>query len=384
MVNTAPTLNWRVKAMNKEKIKKLINYNVTDCPVYINNSIFTDLLKCGEMNSIRQKAYAYGFYCLITYLYRNAKYQHYLLKQPDVKEILGYSPENRDLDYISKKHGLLDEMGYTETITDFPVRINTGKMIFLDMYRDTKNKGSLGKEVPSNYKVKKPVKAFYKDEKSKEAELLNGSFYNANDCHIFDIESFLECVSNEAIGCVGYFITSYIKTFNISLRTGSFSTTVNVRDALGPSVKTFSKYIIELAQVGLLDVDFRHNQEVKEVSIYLRQHLNTWRDECLAKYDGKCFISCSETNLDVHHVNEPFALIRDRIFDQSGIKYKPFNEYNKEELDFLSYRMVQEHKELEGIPLRADLHKLLHKLYGNAPSLENIIELKKIHLKGEV
>lgn len=368
--------------MNKEKIKELIDYNVVDWHVYINNSIFPDLLKCQDLKHISRKAYAYCYYCLITYLYLNGKYHKKQLKQTDLKEILGYSPENRGLDFISKKNGLLDEMGYTETISDFPIRIDTGRLIVFDMYREVKRKFSLNLHIPSNYKVKFPLKAFYIDKESKEAGHLNGSYYNANDCQVFDIERFLECVSNEQIGCEGFFIVSYIKMIGISLRTGSYSNTRGVRDALGLSKKTFEKYINLLVKAGLLDVDFRHNQKTKEVSFYLRQKLNDWRESCLAKYKYKCYISGSVDNLHVHHIHEPFGLVRDRVFKQCGIEYKPYNEYPKEELEFLSYRMIQEHREIEGIPLREDLHNLLHQIYGNSPSLENLIQFKKRYISG--
>lgn len=370
--------------MNKEKIKQSIDYNMVDWQVYINNSIFPDLLKSQDLKHISRKAYAYCYYCLITYLYINGKYKKMLLKQSDLKEILGYSPDNRKMDFISKKNGLLDEMGYTETISDFPIRIDTGRLIVFDMYREAKRKFSLRLDVPSNYKVKLPFKAFYQDKKSKDAGLFNGTYYNANDCHVFDIERFIECVSNEQIGCEGFFIVCYIKMIGISLRTGSYSNTKGVRDALGISKKTFEKYINLLAKAGLLDVDFRHTQKTKEISFYLRQQLNDWREKWLAKYENRCFISGDEGNLHVHHVQEPFGLIRDRIFDQSGIKYKPFNEYPKEELDFLSYRIIQEHKEIEGIPLREDLHNLLHQIYGNSPSKENLMQIKNRYITGEL
>jgi predicted transcriptional regulator len=360
--------------MKKEKIKQQIDFNEVDNHVYINNSIFNELLNCQELNHISRRAYAYGYYCLITYLYKNAKYQKYLLKQSDLKKILGYNPEHRGLDIISKKDGLLDRMGYTETITDFPIRIDTGRMIVFDMYRNTKNKISFGEVISNNYKVKLPVKAFYKDKKSKEAGILNGSYYNADDCHVFDVESFLECVGNEAIGCVGFFIASYIKALEISLRTGPFSNMIKVANAFGLTKKTFYKYINALVEAGLIDVDFRHNQDVREVSLYLRHQLNDWRKACLTKYNNSCFISGAEVNLHVHHVYEPFGLIRDRIFDQGGIEYKPFNEYPREELDFLSYRIIQAHYDVEGIPLREDLHILLHQLYGNSPSIKDLTE----------
>lgn len=369
--------------MNKEQVKNLIGYTETDWQVFINNSIFVDLLKCQDLKHISRKAYAYGYYSLITYLYINGKYRINLLKQSELKEILGFSPDHRGLDEISKKNGLLDLMGYTETVADFPVRLDNGKQISFVMYRDSPKNISFNNNVSNNYKVKYPIKAFYRDEKSKKEGHLNGSFYYADDCHSFDVECFLNCVSNESIGCVGFFIVSYIKFLGISLRTGSYSNTKEVWEALGLTRKTFSKYINLLAREGLLDVDFRHNQDVKEISLYLRQQLNDWREVCLAKYGNRCIISGSNQNLHVHHVHEPFGLIRDRIFDQSGIKYKPFSEYSKEELEFLSYRVVQAHQEIEGVPLRKDLHNLLHNLFGNSPSKGNLNELKNRYFTGE-
>ncbi|MBY0157203.1 hypothetical protein H0178_15525 [Cytobacillus firmus] len=196
--------------MEKESIIQLINYNIVDCPVYINNSIYEDLINAKVLNHISQKAYAYAYYCLITYLYKNAKYQYHLIKQCDLKAILGFSPDNRKMDFISKKDGLLDKIGYTETITDFPIRIETSKCSILDMYRNARERYNLNLEVSKNYKVKYPIKAFYKDTVSQETGLRNGSNYNTNDCHAFNIEMFLNCVSNKDLGCVGFFIACFL------------------------------------------------------------------------------------------------------------------------------------------------------------------------------
>lgn len=366
--------------MDKQKIKQLIGFNIVDCPVYINNSIFNELLKCNLLSHISHLSYAYGYYCLITHLYRNAKYQNFLLKQSDLKEILGYSPNNRSLDFISKMHGLLDELGYTETITDFPVRIDTGKLIVVDMYRKVKCNSFLNIEVPSNYRVKLPVRAFYKDSKSKQVGELNGSYYEASDCHKFDLEMFIDCVSNNNIGCTGFFIASFIKALNIIPKSGPFSNLVGIAKMLRIQKKTLRKYVKHFAENGILEVDYRHNQDVKVISIYLRQQLEFWREKCLKKHKSCCLITGSKDHLEIHHVDEPFALIRDRVFQKSGIDYKPFDEYHREELDFLKFRIVQEHYGIEGIPLREDIHKLLHKIYGNFPRLENIYELKKWYL----
>lgn len=69
-------------------------------------------------------------------------------------------------------------------------------------------------------------------------------------------------------------------------------------------------------------------------------------------------------------------MVRDRIFTQCGIGYRPLKEYATDELNFITYKLKEAHKHIEGIPLRKDLHFLLHKNYGKYLTEKDFIFFK--------
>ncbi|MEW9674151.1 hypothetical protein [Ammoniphilus sp. 3BR4] len=368
--------------MKKEEIKQLIKYNVVDTPVYINNDIFDDIKNCKVIEHISQQSFAYGYYCIITYLYRNAKYNQHFLKQKEIKHILGYSPTNSKVDFLVKKGGVLDELGYTRSITDFPVCIPSNKIIKYDTYQNVKNQLHTSSESLRNFKVKFPVRAFFKSRDSEYKERLDGSYFNAENCHLFDIEMFIDCLGDEELGCTGFYIASYIKYLNITLETGRFGNTF-VLNELNISKKSILKYLWALEKNNIIDVKIRHGYNVQEISLFLRNQLKEWRDHAFRKHGAKCLVCGSTENLVIHHVDEPFSLIRDRVFEQCGIQYKQFDEYSHEELEFLKYRIIHEHKDVEGVPLRDDIHKLYHCKYPKINNKHSLLEFKSRYVNGE-
>ena len=116
--------------MNYEEMQKLLEHNAEkQNDVRVPNEIFDDLVSCEllkvEKNHGRANhmAFAFSYFYLITYLYRECKFDYIRpLSTKDLKRMLGYGETNKRLDYIIKKGGVLDQMGYTETTFDYPVR----------------------------------------------------------------------------------------------------------------------------------------------------------------------------------------------------------------------------------------------------------------------
>lgn len=88
--------------------------------MFLPNEIFDDLQ--GYITNGTHLAYVYIYYYLTHFLYRNCKYLNteVFLDGNAIKQVLGYAESNRTMNYISKKGGLLDEIGYTESTKNIP------------------------------------------------------------------------------------------------------------------------------------------------------------------------------------------------------------------------------------------------------------------------
>lgn len=148
--------------MNFYEIKALLEINGKESQVFLPNEIFDDLQD--YLTNSAQVAYAYSYCYLTQFLYRNCKYFNtkVLLDGKVIKQVLGYSKNNRTMNDIAKKGGLLDRIGYTESTKDFPLTWNfkqsEGESLSFTMASD------MPKEtlppIPKMFFLKKPLKAF--------------------------------------------------------------------------------------------------------------------------------------------------------------------------------------------------------------------------------
>lgn len=97
-----------------------------DVGVQIPNSIFRDLSTEINNTNVQQVAFAYAYLVAIAFLY---KYTNFVdvdngtyIQNADIKELLGYNRTTKSIDYVIKKGGLLDTIGLTETIKNYPIR----------------------------------------------------------------------------------------------------------------------------------------------------------------------------------------------------------------------------------------------------------------------
>lgn len=124
---------------------------------------------------------------------------------------------------------------------------------------------------------------------------------------------------------------------------------------------------------------------ITNLSAYMRNQLPPWVKSVLEKNNYECFISGYRGSLEVHH-EKPFNIIRDEIIKELNFPiYKSIGEYTQLELQLLIDKMFEVHQSLRGFPIREDLHKLFHKLYGydETVSLSDLLEFKQRYLIGE-
>lgn len=241
--------------MNYQEIKKYLQYNENESKVYMPNEIFEDL-----QNNMKKTVHipvAYSYYYLVTWLYRHAKYYNIPIDNKKMKEILGYSPSYPEIDYIFKKNGLLDVMGYTETVKDYPVlwtfEDNFLEFEMLSEYDEYTQK--VHKETRSRkYTIKYPVKAFERVIAHGEDTLeLEGTFYDVENTHLIPFEVFMYCMNNKDIGCTGFYLYSYLKMKNQIFTNGYDVAMDKLAEQVGLPIKTMKDSLKQLRQFKMVE-----------------------------------------------------------------------------------------------------------------------------------
>lgn len=238
--------------------------------VYIPNEIFTDFNK-NEQISAKNIAFLYTYYCLITYLFRYCKHSQLMYINNDViKMVLGYAQGYDRLDFLIKKGGILDQNGYTESIRDFPIQYKMeDRWIEFEMYSqlDAETKEILN--MPRNFHIKYPVKGFYRTEESKLEGLYDGTFYEIENTHLFDVNVFIKMMDDD-IGVTGFYIYQYLRHKNDLFKQGYNIGREQLEKEIGIPSRTLSDYIKVLETKGYVDVERSVNKGV-------RTNANTYR-----------------------------------------------------------------------------------------------------------
>lgn len=255
-------------------LKTLLQVNEHQDRVYMPSEIFNDLKPLHSKGS-SHVAFAYNFYYLISWLYRYAKYGELNIDTGLIKQVLGYSPENKKVNYLIKKNGWLDEMGYTYSGTDYPIawRFNNGDIQFdmlseLDVELRKMIQSSKGK----NYKAKVPVKGIWRDEDSQVEGIENGTFYEIEYTHEIPFDVFVRCMENDELGVIGFYLYGYLK-YRCD-KFGEFNASMDkLANDTGMSRSTVNRYTGALMKEGL--ISYREN-ECKVIEGKFKKQANSY------------------------------------------------------------------------------------------------------------
>lgn len=236
------------------------------------NEIFLDLKK--NICNSSQTAFAYSYIYYITYLYRYCKYiddNGKKITQENIKEFLGYSPKNKKVDFIIKKGGILDNLHYTKTTTDYPLRYYYDSQDILCF--DTISNYSFIKKNNRNYKIKKPLKSFYRTQEYPLTNQLTGTFYEVEHAHRIDFSTFTSIVKEKELGTTGFYLYAFLKHKNDLFKTGYQRSSMKIGNEIGLSDTTVRKYISLLESHYLINVerkvfDITFSNEEYEANIY--------------------------------------------------------------------------------------------------------------------
>lgn len=173
------------------------------------NEIFLDLQS--KLKNANHIAFAYSYYYLISTLYRYCKYDGTNFTQSHIKSLLGYAATNKQIDYIIKKNGVLDQINYTQSITDYPYSWSYDTELSFDMWSTIKQSDpDLYKFNDRNYKIKYPMKCFHRTDESRQEQIYDGTFYEIENTHSITIDTFSQIINSE-LGVTGFYLYAYLK-----------------------------------------------------------------------------------------------------------------------------------------------------------------------------
>lgn len=243
-----------------DKINEILQYNEKESKLFIHNEIFNDLKH--NLNRSNHIPFAYSYYYLICWLYRYAKYGQLTIDNKSIKKILGYSPTYPEIDYIIKKNGVLDVIGYTITAKDYPISWTfDNNCLDFFMLRDCDEETQkLVKGTKSRkYTVKFPPKAFHRTQESEEGNHLDGTFYDVSNTHLIPFEVFMFCMSKKDIGCTGFYLWSYLKMQNQLFEGGYDISLDDLSNEVSIPRSTMCKYLNTLRAYSMINC--YHNQQ---------------------------------------------------------------------------------------------------------------------------
>lgn len=252
--------------LNEMDIKQKLSYREKDSMLYMPNELFGDLVTCvdfkGDASSHISFGYCYIYLC--TWLYRYCNYfQTEKLVQGVLKEILGYVRSNKTVDYIIKKDGLLEELGYLKTTLDYPMfwdyrfDTNAGLLEFIRI-SDFKSSGETSlwsKFNDRNFKVKFPIKAFYRTSKALEELSLDGTFYDRSNTHMIPVEAFIYSMTNRELGVIALYLYAFLKWKNDRYASGYTISHWQLSDQTGIKASTLDAYLYRLRNHNMIDCE---------------------------------------------------------------------------------------------------------------------------------
>lgn len=244
-----------------EEIKELTGWQLQESKHFMPNEIFEDL-QSDLFKSSAHRAFAYSYYYLISWLYRYAKYGENSITNETIKQMLGYSKNNKTINYIIKNNGVLDLLQYTETVKNYPIswtfdEYEEPTFTLVDEL-DEEMKELIAKGRSRKYSVKYPIKHFYREE-DEEDDYGAGIFFDVRNTHMIDFKTFIFCMSNQEIGTGGFYLYGYLKMKNQLFEDGYDVTLRKLSEDTGIPYMSMNRYLDELRKHNLI-VGI-HNQE---------------------------------------------------------------------------------------------------------------------------
>lgn len=212
---------------NKKQLKGLLAYDSHHQKyVGIPNDIFQILSEDKKLKEVKAPhvAYAYTYIYLTAWLYKYGKYSldFEVFDASVLKKIIGLSEIEKRYDYIFKKNGVLDRLKITKTVNFKEAAVEylwedgffCGFVTYKEWLaskdpKDLQELKDFGLVLnPKHRQIKYPI--FGLDKRIVNEEEIEGTFYEWGNSHAVPMEVFIECMTNEKLGAVAFYIYAYL------------------------------------------------------------------------------------------------------------------------------------------------------------------------------
>lgn len=226
-----------------------------------------------SINDIRSRSFGYSYYILNAVMFKYASYvdlnNNSCIKVGDFKEALGYRADNKTVNKIIKKNGILDNMGASETIEDFPIFFELNNVneeginftYFSELRREDDVYHYISAIVRNkNYSVKIPLYLFNYD-----GEL--GTFFNNyRNTYTVKVSELYSILFDMKLTTIETYIYFYLKSECYGMNNNSkYIPLEKILSTLKMSSKTFYKGLESLKNYGLISINHRGWQNSKKV-----------------------------------------------------------------------------------------------------------------------
>lgn len=234
--------------------------NQSNYTIYTPNEIFEDLMR----SDIKPTHYAftYTYYFTISYLYRHAAYHYITPTVEDLKVYLGLNPEYKPVNYIIKKGGVLDKLGYTESTTNYPISHHYDEDDFIE-FDYVKNQPDQIKEPyldrhNNRYSIRLPLKTLSRHSLT-NPDNLDGTLYQTINTHATDLSVANYMLSISELGCTAFYIYQFLKyksDKSASIGLGGYQIKYEyLSEMLGLSENTINKYTLLLKKYNCIEIE---------------------------------------------------------------------------------------------------------------------------------
>lgn len=251
--------------------------------VNIHLEAFDTMIRWNRNNKLKKshdRVIVFGYWWLINYLWKYAKYGQYEIGVKDIKNMLHISTSTKVYDYIFKKDGLLDNEKWTDYETNYPIAYRYDGNIEYKMLNDLDEftKDGFKKSRNRNYFVKKPIAAYVRFSKQGRSEIVkDGTLWSKDDVFTLSVKEFRLCTENKVLGLLGFYLYAYIKLqYKLFGKRVVGITYDQFEKVTGYKERKIREVLFELENIGLIKIirnTTRRDDKIK-----------TWNDYKIVNY----------------------------------------------------------------------------------------------------
>lgn len=275
----------------------------------MDNKLFNMLLEMKEEKVIKSThiPFVYSYLFITGYMHRYGKYNVYLPRTGEIKELLGFAHNNKAIDYLIKKDGVLDAYDLTETTTNFTLGYEFTdykefKLITLSDFNELDVAEFRKVHGITNRQTIKIPKGY--------------DFDNNENTTLCDIRVFEFCMKNDDLGVNAFYLYSYLKHMNFKFK-GYDATHIRIASELGLSKNTIQKYRDAMRSYNMIylshNMEYYHPNMDKKLIKASTNYINEYGLFTLSKQDYNKFLKKEQKVKGVYNMDLSKRIVAEKI-----------------------------------------------------------------------